>query len=168
VPDTISEVALSAFGARPYRYLPVRQQAKSRAEFDREQDERRSSLAALGNMLSQFLEGAKRGDKDPSKLMEEIARKQNVSQEHKDIMKDLLEEDDSSDDEEAEEHVFKPMHSMHTPDEVNRLLAELESVAPAIRAAKHPDALRDYEEELLPTLRAIAEEGRMLFVQVDT
>lgn len=63
---------------------------------------------------------------------------------------------------------WNPMHSLHTPDEVTRMLAELKSAEPAIKASKNGEALRDYEEALMPALETIAQDGRMLFIQVDT
>jgi hypothetical protein len=59
------------------------------------------------------------------------------------------------------------MHSMHTPDEVQQMRAELRSVAPAIAAADD-DVREEYTTELMPAIESIADEGRMLFIQVDT
>jgi hypothetical protein len=57
------------------------------------------------------------------------------------------------------------MHSMHPPDEVQRMLAELRSAAPAARNAE----LRfGFKEELMPAVEEVAADGRLLFVQVDT
>jgi hypothetical protein len=58
---------------------------------------------------------------------------------------------------------WTPMHSMHPPDEVQRMLAELRSAAPAIEAAKDPDVREQFAEELLPALEGVAGEGRLLF-----
>jgi hypothetical protein len=63
---------------------------------------------------------------------------------------------------------YDPMHSMHTPDEVRRMLEELRSVRPALEASGHAGALADYNDELLPAVERVAGEGRMLFVQTDT
>jgi hypothetical protein len=63
---------------------------------------------------------------------------------------------------------WTPMHSMHPPDEVQRMLVELRSVAPAIEAAKDPDVREQFTEELLPAVESVAAEGRLLFIQVDT
>jgi len=62
---------------------------------------------------------------------------------------------------------WQPMHSMHTPDEVRKMLKELESTAPAIEASKNKQAMHDYDA-LIQVLEKLAEEGRMLFIQVDT
>jgi hypothetical protein len=60
---------------------------------------------------------------------------------------------------------WTPMHSMHPPDEVQRMLAELRSAAPAARNAE----LRfGFKEELMPAVEEVAADGRLLFVQVDT
>lgn len=63
---------------------------------------------------------------------------------------------------------WTPMHSMHPPDEVKRMLAELRSVASAVEAAKDPDVREQFTEELLPAVEQVADEGRGLFIQVDT
>jgi hypothetical protein len=57
---------------------------------------------------------------------------------------------------------------MHPPDEVQRMLTELRSVAPAIEAAKDPDVREQFAEELLPAIERVAADGRLLFIQVDT
>ncbi|HUE75118.1 MAG TPA: hypothetical protein VMP01_29890 [Pirellulaceae bacterium] len=62
---------------------------------------------------------------------------------------------------------WSPMHSMHPPEEVQRMVQELESIKPSIDAADD-EVQRQYEEELLPALTKIAKDGRMLFIQVDT
>lgn len=62
---------------------------------------------------------------------------------------------------------WRPMHSMHTPDEVRRMLDELRSIAPAVEGAKNKQAINDYDA-LVEVLEQVAEEGRMLFIQVDT
>lgn len=63
---------------------------------------------------------------------------------------------------------WTPMHSMHPPDEVRRMLGELRSVAPAVEAAKDPDVREQFAEELLPAVERVAADGRLLFIQVDT
>lgn len=63
---------------------------------------------------------------------------------------------------------WRPMHSMHSPDEVGQMLSELRSVAPAIEAAKDPDVREQFSVELLPAVERVAKEERMLFIQVDT
>jgi hypothetical protein len=60
------------------------------------------------------------------------------------------------------------MHSMHPPDEVQRMLAELRSVAPALEAARDADVRQQFTEELLPAVERVATDGRLLFIQVDT
>jgi hypothetical protein len=63
---------------------------------------------------------------------------------------------------------WTPMHSMHPPDEVQRMLAELRSVTPALAAAQGGDVRQQFTEELLPAIERIAADGRLLFIQVDT
>lgn len=67
-----------------------------------------------------------------------------------------------------EDDAWHPYHSMHTPDEVRQMLEEFRSIQPAIVQSGREDALRDYEEELMPVLERLAQKGRMLFVGVDT
>ncbi|HVA48161.1 MAG TPA: hypothetical protein VNH11_17480 [Pirellulales bacterium] len=74
---------------------------------------------------------------------------------------------DGSEEDEDDYDAWQPMHSMHTPDEVRKMLAELESIAPAVEGAKNKQAINDYDA-LVPVLERLAEEGRMLFIQVDT
>ena len=63
---------------------------------------------------------------------------------------------------------WMPYHSMHTPDEVRRLLQELKEAGPTILSASQKDAKRDYEEELLPAVEKVARTGRLLYIAVDT
>ena len=62
---------------------------------------------------------------------------------------------------------WSPMHSMHPPEEVQRMVQELESIKPAIDASDD-EVRRQYQEDLLPALTKIAKDGRMLFIQVST
>ncbi len=62
---------------------------------------------------------------------------------------------------------WRPMHSLHTPDEVRKMLQELESVGPVFENVKDQQAVRDYDS-LVPVLEKLVDESRMLFVQVDT
>ncbi len=63
---------------------------------------------------------------------------------------------------------WAPSHSMHTPEEVARLLEELKQAGPSILAAPSDSARTDYEERLLPAVEKIARAGRLLYVGVDT
>jgi hypothetical protein len=84
------------------------------------------------------------------------------------------------------------MHSMHPPEEVQRILAELRSVAPDLDEASDldlrpkyskrqlqllplraqereaADIRREFSEVLLPAVEWVAAKGRLLFVSVDT
>ena len=62
---------------------------------------------------------------------------------------------------------WRPMHSMHTPDEVRTMLKELRSIGPAIGNATDKQAVRDYDS-LISVLEKLDKQRRMLFVQVDT
>jgi hypothetical protein len=57
---------------------------------------------------------------------------------------------------------------MHTPDEVRKMLAELRSVESAMHKAKKKEVRRQYQEDLLPAINSVADDSRMLFIQVDT
>jgi hypothetical protein len=61
-----------------------------------------------------------------------------------------------------------PNHSMHTPDEVRRLLEEIQAAESAVMNSKDENAKREYEEELIPAVSQIVKDGRMLFISVDT
>ena len=63
---------------------------------------------------------------------------------------------------------WRPIHSMHPPDEVEQMVTELKSVEPAIAASGDEEVRRQYDESLLPSLTNIAKKGRMLYVSVDT
>lgn len=111
-PDQISrDVALSAFGKRPYRYDLASDAAKSRER--------------------------KAGDEE------------------------------DPDDEDFDFGGWQPMHSMHTPDEVQKMLEELRSIRSVFENSKNKQAINDYDV-LIPVLEKLAEQKRMLFIQVDT
>jgi hypothetical protein len=63
---------------------------------------------------------------------------------------------------------WMPYHSMHTPEEVKRLLEELKEAGPTIMAAEEEWARNDYEEELLPAVQRVARAKRLLYIGVDT
>lgn len=168
VPNTVTDVALSAFGTRPYRYHPRPASGQSRAEFDRAAGESRASLESLSKMLGQFAQDAKSGKRKPEDLLKDLEGATGVSREHKDLVKDFLSDDDSDDDDGLDDTAWTPMHSMHAPAEMVKMQAELQSAAAALKKAKNKEALADYEDELMPALDSIVQDGRMLFVQVDT
>jgi hypothetical protein len=60
---------------------------------------------------------------------------------------------------------YNPNHSMHGPEEVRRLLEELNAAEPTIRTS---DGASLAFEELMPALERIVGKGRMLYVEVDT
>jgi hypothetical protein len=162
VPGQISDVALSAFGTRPYRYHARAEPAQTRDRLDKEEAERRSSLSALSGMLGQFLKSAKQGQADPSKLLDQLNQNQAVTEQHKQALKGVLGDADEGDSED-----WQPMHSMHTLDEVRTMLVELRSLKSALKKAK-TNVRRQFDEDLLPAINTVASEGRILFVQVDT
>jgi hypothetical protein len=61
-----------------------------------------------------------------------------------------------------------PTHSMHTPEEVGRLLRELKEAGPSILSAPQERPRIDYGEELLPTVEKVARARRLLYIAVDT
>lgn len=63
---------------------------------------------------------------------------------------------------------WTPMHSMHPPDEVQRMLAELRSVALTVESVTDDDISQQFTEELLPAIELVAADGRLLFIQVST
>lgn len=62
---------------------------------------------------------------------------------------------------------WHPMHSMHTPDVVQRMQQEFLNLASVVEEADE-DVQQQYNEELMPALEAIVNDGRLLFIQVDT
>ncbi len=165
VPGQISDVALSAFGYRPYRYHPEIKPAKTRKEYEKEEAECRSAIKKLKGEVDEFLNEAKPPKIDPIKMMEELikGKSDEIMKALKGFFVDVKVGGGGSHYEE-----WQPMHSMHTPDEVQKILAELRSVESAMHKSKKEDVRRQYEEDLLPAITSIAEDGRMLFIQVDT
>jgi hypothetical protein len=165
VPGKISDVALSAFGYRPYRYQPETKTSKTRKEYEQEEAERRSALTELKGTVDEFVKGAKQIDSDPNKMLEELKQGKSGG-----IMKALMGFFVDVHEGAGAYHLedWQPMHSMHTPDEVQKMLLELQSLESQLHKIKKKDVRRQYEEDLLPALNRIADEGRMLFIQVDT
>ncbi len=60
------------------------------------------------------------------------------------------------------------MHSMHSPEEVKSMLSELRTVAPVIEAAKNEGVREQFRDALLPAIEQVANDERLLFIQVDT
>jgi hypothetical protein len=166
VPGQISDVALSAFGYRPYRYRPEPKPAKTRKEHEKEEAERRQALTEAKGFIDELLNDTKKvkAAPDPNKMMEELKEGKSDS-----IMKALMGAfDDVQEGGGTHLEEWQPMHSIHAPDEVRNMLAELRSVESAIQKAKKKDVRQQYEEDLLPAITSVADEGRMLFIQVDT
>jgi hypothetical protein len=59
------------------------------------------------------------------------------------------------------------MHSMHAPDVVRRMQQEFLNLASVVEEADE-DVQQQYNEELMPALEQIVNDGRLLFIQVDT
>lgn len=170
-PNTITDLAFSTFGTRPFRCHRHPTTAQTHDDLKRADAEKRASLGALSAMLSQFTAGAKQGKKNPANLLEEIQSLPGASAKHKNLFKNLLSDEDSdddADDDDGDARQWSPMHSMHTPDEIERMCAELKSIEPAMQAAKKKSVREQYQHDLLPALERIFGDGRMLFVQVDT
>jgi hypothetical protein len=62
---------------------------------------------------------------------------------------------------------WRPMHSLHTPDEVRSMHKELTSTGTSIANAKDKQVASDYDA-LISVLEELDKKRRMLFVQVDT
>ena len=62
---------------------------------------------------------------------------------------------------------FYPYHSMHTPDEVQKLLEQFSAAEKRILKSRYEEVKDDYEE-LMPVLRRCVEKNRVLYVSVDT
>jgi hypothetical protein len=67
----------------------------------------------------------------------------------------------------ARSEPWRATHSMHPPEDVRKLAAELKAARSAYENADG-GMLAEYEEELLPVIERVANEGRMLLVDVDT
>lgn len=165
-PDAITEVAFSAFGKSPFRYCGPTRAPQTREEYEGEETARQSSLQSLREVLDRLLDAATAEGADPDEVLAAFEADSSISDEHKQALKALFSEDEAS-DEDDELWEWRPMHSMHAPDEVDRMLAELISIATVMREATDSAVREDYEE-LLAALTAIANDRRMLFVQVDT
>lgn len=170
VPGQITDVALAAFGYRPYRYHPETNPAKTRKEYEEEEAERRSELKELKGEVDELLKELKdakasRAAPEPNQMIEELKEGKSAS-----IMKALSAFFGDVQEGGGGTHFedWQPMHSMHTPDEVRKMLAELQSVESAMRKARKKDVRQQFEEELLPAISSVAGDGRMLFIQVDT
>jgi hypothetical protein len=168
VPGQISDVALSAFGYRPYRFHAPTDPTKTRKEYDKEQVETRKKIKEAQEFVDELLEDTKKSKTapDPKKMMDEV--KEGEAGSIMSMLKGLFADVEEGGGEATELGEWYPAHSMHTPEEVQKMLAELRSVESAVLKAKKKDVREDYEEELMPALTSVAEDGRMLFIQVDT
>jgi hypothetical protein len=187
VPKVISNVAMSAFGTRPYRYHPPAGPTRTREEYDREEPERQAAIKELGKLFGEMgnavaerrkrlnqqthLEKLAKAKKrpNPDQLLNALANDLQDAFSALELEFAEQDADDDSEDEKIDFGPWTPMHSMHPPEEVQKMLAELVSVRPTIKAAKkmYSGTWKDYSEELMPALERIVADGRMLFVQVD-
>lgn len=62
---------------------------------------------------------------------------------------------------------WDPYHSMHPPEEVKRLVDEIESLKDDVISSNDGQAIDDFEE-LMPALASILKDNRVLYVCVDT
>lgn len=148
-----NNIALAAFGKQPFRA-----EAGVIPEQGVDPDANLESL----NALAQFLKTAK---ENPETFLDSLANQDGISDRHKNALSAFMSDDDDEDD---DPEVWYSMHSMHMPDQVQKMLAELKSVEPAMKTTKIKDARRQYEEDLMPALESIVKDRRMLFIQVDT
>ncbi len=165
-PDEVTEVAFSAFGKSPFRYSGPTRAPQPQGRHESEETGRQSSPQSLRQVLDRLLDAATQEGADPDEVLAAFQADSSISDEHKRAIKELFSEDEP-DDGDDELWDWRPMHSMHTPDEVQRMLAELMSIATVMRDTTDSAVRGDYEE-LLAALTAIAHDRRMLFVQVDT
>jgi hypothetical protein len=165
VPGQISDVALSTFGYRPYRYQTETKPAKTRKEYEKEEAERRAAVKEFKGEVDELLKDVKPVKTDPIKMIEEVSQGKSGE-----IMKALMGFFDDVQEGGGGTHLeeWQPMHSMHTPVEVRKMLAELRSVESVMHKATKKDVRQQYEEDLLPAISSVADDGRMLFIQVDT
>src|SRR5262249_25878333 len=129
--------------------------------------EGRSARTEASDFVDELLEDTKKSKTapDPNKMMDELNEGKSDS-----IMKALMgvfgDVQEGGGGTRLED--WQPMHSMHTPDEVRKMLAELQSVESALLKAKKREVRRQYEEDLLSAISTVADDGRMLFIQADT
>ena len=62
---------------------------------------------------------------------------------------------------------YYPYHSMHTPDEVKKLVEQFSAAESTILSSRYEEVQDDYEE-LMPVLHRLVEANRVLYVSVDT
>ncbi len=164
--DEISEVAFSAFGKSPFRYFGLTTAPQTRDEHAKEETGRPSNPKTLRAILDRLLDAATQEGADQDEVLAAFEADSSISDADKEAIKALFSDDDP-DDEGDELWEWQPMHSMHTPDEVQRMLAELISIDKVMRETNDSAVREDYEE-LLAALTRIAKDHRLLFVQVDT
>ena len=61
-----------------------------------------------------------------------------------------------------------PIHSMHPPDEVKKLLEETQAAEADVMNSNDENAKFEYEDQLVPALTRILNDNRLLFIHVDT
>lgn len=87
------------------------------------------------------------------------------------FLRDAIEDEESDLDGQGNDDdlgTWFPYHSVHSPDEVQTMIEELESVEQVIEATRDPQTIGDYANELLPALDRIVAERRGLMVVNDT
>ena len=127
--------------------------------------EHRAGLKSLQKLLAQ-------AEQDPTRLPELLAASTDIPEYLKQGLTSLLSDDEDNDEDAGAGgdpwDAWHPMHSMHLPGEVQQMLAEVKLVEQKILASDIEGVREQCENDLLPTLERLAEEDRMLFVQVDT
>jgi hypothetical protein len=182
VPGSITDVAMSTFGTRPYRCHAEPKPRSARRMAARGQ---KAVLAAFRQAIDEYKAGPRKGRKtskarevdeaevqalpdlrklfDPKRLArkfnEEVAKF--LSMPAFAALERVADEDDD-----LEEWV--PMHSMHPPDEVRRMLSELKSIQSRMKTARDREARTQFENDLMPAIGRVAADGRLLFIKVDT
>jgi hypothetical protein len=168
VPGTVSDVALSAFGSRPFRYQPPAGSGRTREEYDREAERLRPFLEAATDVLTGSLRGLPlfgaptEKPKSDEELLQEFEKHEGLSPADKQQFAALLSDEPFEGDEDG--YQWTPSHSIHPPDEVKRIQDELRSLETRINADPRPEVRKQYEAELMPAIDRVAAGGRMLLV----
>lgn len=174
VPNQLSSIAMSSFGITPLRYTPPQTGPQTtREEFDAQQEQRLDGLNAAQAVMEESQDALLSGNMDEKQLLAKLQA--SGAGEVADMMRDMMNVLDGDDDEEDldpfdedEDEEFTAMHSMHLPEQVTAMQKELESIANEMSQHQDNEVREEFTEELLPTIQKVANEKRVLFIQVDT
>lgn len=162
-----------AFGHRPYRYLGAVPNLE-------EQQPHGDDLTGGLMKVMAFLEKCKR---DPLRFQELLDADETLAPAQKKVVQkmfnDCLEEDeddeasqsdddlfgDDDDEDDDEHHEYEPAHSIHLPEEISQMLADLKSIEESIT---QDEELSEQYEELVEILERLLSKGRAMYVISDT